>query len=647
MISVQLPDGSTAEFPDGTPPDAIKAAVQKRLPPRQVPRTAAQGATLGFSDEIEAGARSMVPGSPPYRETRDKIRGDIDAYRESRPWEALGVEVAGAAVPTAVAAMSGFGTPAAIGNVGRLWQLARMARTGAAEGAAAGVGYSEAETPAGVAADAGAGGGIGSVVSPAFSTAAHAVGGLAYGLIDRARTAMGDRASTAVQAELRRLQEGTGQSMDEVVAGVMDGSIMAENRTLLAAVRSYKSKGGEAGAFVTEQVPLRRDETRRSAQRTLQQGLTPNTSGNVFAAQKMSDEALRVAEQADYKRVFGDIPEVTPEIQSTLQDILQRLPEARSEIAKIYSNSRKLVPLFATRENGAIEITRLPTLEDAEIIRRALADETSKAYRAGSGTLAGGYEEAQTALRGQLDGTYTELQTVRQLAAQRRTVRDQFDEGRKVFNVPADELEVYVDALRGEGKEAALRAFRAGAMDAVRNKMRRQQNIMGKMADPERQEGAVLRILFPEEGTEEVARRLGVAGQAEEMYTKVMHNSMTAPELAAGAQIGSRGSLQDTARMLQGDPMALISGLQRKLAQAAPGLDDRQRLEVVKVLFSQDPDFVRRALTDDTMTAELVRRVGQLVSAGAEGGRRASVAQSANLVGGYYDQMMTPPEGSQ
>lgn len=35
MIEVDLPDGSVAEFPDGTPPAAIKRAIQKRFPPRQ------------------------------------------------------------------------------------------------------------------------------------------------------------------------------------------------------------------------------------------------------------------------------------------------------------------------------------------------------------------------------------------------------------------------------------------------------------------------------------------------------------------------------------------------------------------------------------------------------------------------------------
>ena len=36
MIEVDLPDGSVAEFPDGTPPETIKAALQKRFAPKSL-----------------------------------------------------------------------------------------------------------------------------------------------------------------------------------------------------------------------------------------------------------------------------------------------------------------------------------------------------------------------------------------------------------------------------------------------------------------------------------------------------------------------------------------------------------------------------------------------------------------------------------
>ena len=117
------------------------------------------------------------------------------------------------------------------------------------------------------------------------------------------------------------------------------------------------------------------------------------------------------------------------------------------------------------------------------------------------------------------------------------------------------------------------------------------------------------------------------------MYNRVMFNSMTAPEQAASKGIGSRGSVEDAARMAQGDPIAIMSGIQRALAAASPGLNDKQRMEVVRALFSEDPDFVRRALTDDTLTRQLVDRFAEKARFMGRGARTGGVQQSADMVG--------------
>lgn len=48
-ISVDLPDGSVADFPDGTPPDVMKQAIQKRFPTtaQKYDKSAAQGQSFG------------------------------------------------------------------------------------------------------------------------------------------------------------------------------------------------------------------------------------------------------------------------------------------------------------------------------------------------------------------------------------------------------------------------------------------------------------------------------------------------------------------------------------------------------------------------------------------------------------------------
>lgn len=61
MIEVQLPDGSVAEFPDGTAPEAMKAAIQKRFPVQPTPQ-----ATPAQSDAPNPYLSDLpVPGGGP------------------------------------------------------------------------------------------------------------------------------------------------------------------------------------------------------------------------------------------------------------------------------------------------------------------------------------------------------------------------------------------------------------------------------------------------------------------------------------------------------------------------------------------------------------------------------------------------------
>lgn len=57
MIEVELPDGSIAEFPDGTPPDVMKQALQKRFPKTPgYAEDAARGFATGVRQGVESGA---------------------------------------------------------------------------------------------------------------------------------------------------------------------------------------------------------------------------------------------------------------------------------------------------------------------------------------------------------------------------------------------------------------------------------------------------------------------------------------------------------------------------------------------------------------------------------------------------------------
>ena len=96
--------------------------------PKQRLRTMAQGASLGFADEVEAGAVSAATGRP-YEEVLDEIRGGLKAYKEAYPKSSLAYEIGGAALPAIIP--------------GGQASLGRAALRGGAEGAAYAFGTGE------------------------------------------------------------------------------------------------------------------------------------------------------------------------------------------------------------------------------------------------------------------------------------------------------------------------------------------------------------------------------------------------------------------------------------------------------------------------------------------------------------------------
>lgn len=618
----------------GTPEfDTVVQAYQQSKGPvaaSQKFRTALQGATYSHADEIEAFVRSLLPeslGGGEYRQIKDELTQKLTAYKEQNPGEALTYEIAGALVPSIL-------TMFIPGMQGA--SAARLATIGGGESLAAYIG--QLDKPPGMDDLSGAATAttIGAVGGPIAEKVVGATGGLFSRLVNFAREKLGDKPADAVQAELRRLAEGTGKTVDEIVQDVIDGKIMAENRTLQAAVRALRSKGGEAGAMITEALPARKAATRAEAVRGIQEGIAPNISGNVVKAMKASDDELGELERQAYREVFGSIPDVTPEISSQMQSILSRFNAARGELSSLYEE-RNLVPLFDFDDAGTLVLKRSPNLEDAEILRRVMDEQATNLYKAGSGTRASVASDAAKDLRASLDAQYPDLSMVRAGASARRTARDQFAEGRKALSMNVDDLEIEFEKAQKLG-DAAVRAFRAGVMDGVRNRTRRMPGIMARLADPERQEGAALRVVFPEDSIDDIQRKLDIASGSQELYDKVMFGSMTAPEQEAARWIGSGTSIQEVMQAFQGNPAAIISAVSKQLQLGMPQLSDKDRAGVARVLLTEDPDMVLRALTDNAAIDEMLRKAAAVANVAGSGVRTVFGQQVAAPAGGLLAQ---------
>lgn len=131
-------------------------------------RGAAQGATLGYSDEITGLLESAFTDKT-YGQARDESRNANVAAQRANPGTYLSGEVGSAFIP-------GLGTLGALARAPRL--AAGLTRTGAAaltgllDGTVAGGGYSEAEDPFGIAQDAALTGGASALGAGVFSMAA-------------------------------------------------------------------------------------------------------------------------------------------------------------------------------------------------------------------------------------------------------------------------------------------------------------------------------------------------------------------------------------------------------------------------------------------------------------------------------------------
>ena len=576
-------------------------------PDDQVARLIAQGASLGFSDEIEALARAPFQ-SESYIEIRDELRRKINAHRERSPYEAMAYEAAGAMIPT-VATM-GVSSPVSVVNAAR--PVVRALQLGAAEGGAAAVGLSEREgvaslkdAPLGVA--LGTAGGVGGLYAGKF------MGGVADKFLEFVRQRGKGRMGTVVENELNRLADQTGMSRDELFERIANGETMSDNQSLHSTVRSYMSQGGPPESMIRTAVPERATTARLAAKEDVQIGLTGGTEGNVLKYANMKETDWKKALGDAYNKVFSKAGEVNPDLTRQALEVVQRVPEALTELNKIY-NVRNLVPLFKTADNGALEMSRIPTLEDVEIIRRMANEQAQVAGREGRGTLKSELMVLEDNLRTNIDDFSPELKDTRAGWSRMADARDAFDSGKKAFTGDVEAFEILAEQIMASGDTAKISAFREGIMSSINNKMSTNgsKRFLAKLANPELREGKVFANVFPEDKQKSALVKLALQGKTQLSYEKIIEGPSTALTSAATKQQGLGVGADELLAMSYGNVAAGIGVGMKAIKALAPKLTDSQRRQITEVLLSEDPQFVKSALADSGKMAQLQNRVKKL-----------------------------------
>jgi len=599
---------------------------EQSLVPTQRTRTAMQGLTLGFADEIEARARALATGET-YEEALDKIRSGIKAYQEARPTEAMAYELGGAVAPML---FTGGGAAAPT--------LGRIALRGGAEGAAYAFGTGEggaaeraARVPFGALGGA-AGGIVGEKVARGAVRSVEA-------LVDAARRTTGRRGASVVENEIQRLVEQTGKTPDEIVQDIMDGKILAENRTIAASVKALRGQGGPAAATIQTALEQRPRRLRSAAQQQIAEYLDDVSADPAASAirRRATSEAETVAAERAAYAPFKTEP-VTNDVFMELARVLETAPDVGESLNKI-AQRQGMADLYTVADDGVVRFARRPTVEEAEKIRRVLQQTARKESKAGDIDLSIATTDIEKSLRSVLDVDVPDLMSTRAQAAAVRTNRDAFQAGRKALTGDVNEVMVELEDKWAKDP-VTLASYRSGFLAALQGRFAtgQERTVLRKMLEEGQKEGMLLRALIPDpQDQAAVLRKLDIASEAEDVAQTVLRNTQTAETMMAKQAQNAGVTAAEGVAAATGDVNALLSISRKFVDSFSRDLSAAERSKIADILVSENPDLVRRAITDERAIAQAQQFIATIAPfvarSGATFGTREAAGPSADLLG--------------
>lgn len=573
--------------------------------PTQRIRTAAQGLTFNVADEAEAAIVAAATGRP-VEEVQREIRSKISAYQQARPTESMLYEMAGASIPAAVATVatrSPAPATAIYSNFAR--NLGRTTGIGAAEGAASTIGAMEQpiserfQQPGQIALGAGIGG---AASGGLYTGGVGAIKGLDVAS-ESGRVLSGSRARNAVQNEVQRIADEAGITPEDAMQRLARGEIIAEDPNVALAIRPMIG-GGEASTVIRGVMTDRPPQTRREAIDTIRSGMAAGLDRNIYRQMRADDRLLRDLENKEYKNAFESAGYAPQEVVDQMFETISRFPSAGEKLKAAFKSETGRDPFFTVDDKGVISFRMLPTMRDAEQLRRIVADESRRLVRSGGAdaTIGINLGSAERNLRSTIDNAAPEISTARSNASTVRARNENYQAGKKALSRNADEIEVEFQEVLNTRNPSLIQAYRLGYLESLNARMQggNKASTVARLADPESKEGIVFRTIYPGELQEAALERLNVAAQSQAAARSLLQGSSTAPTQQAAQRMGmiSQGAAAGGLAIdaLRGDFRAAANILDRVISQFRPNLTDAQKAEVARILLSQDPQIVSRAL---------------------------------------------------
>jgi hypothetical protein len=596
-------------------------------------RSFAGGVTFQFWDELEAYARSLIDDNVSYEQAKSEINKKVAAYAKQNPKEAFGMELAGAFLPTLA---SVFGTPAAMtASFANIFRLSRsifqsgstsgklsIAQSMNRAGTGAGV-YSVGASEDKNVYDFATGYIIGAPIAGAFVLGGNVVTGIATYVSHLGKRMFGDAASLAVRKELAKLMEQTGKTEDQVVVDLMNGRLMTENQTLVELIKQTVKGKGEAVDILEDIAKTRPKITKTNVIDEMQSATTgTNSDANLTKIWRQNQTEIRKKEKELYDTVFGKKGGNPNLVKGGDNGIVNDLLSAAQmkgtgvfdELEKIYSSSGHLVPLFARDSNGAIRLLRQPSLEDAEVVRRTLAEVAYDLNKSGKGQAGGNIQALAESLRTKLDGMGeigASLKSVREQAKIVRKGREAYDYGLGLLNAKkgnsAEDVQLFINDFGDV--PGVMNALRIGITQALKNKKGYQS--IKEMANPEMPLHDIMNQVLPKEQLAEIMAKMNVASNAAKVSPTLQgaFGSQTADKIQMSRIAGASGGREG------GMIVAVVDGAIQYMKRTM-GLSHKHAKEYAEIITTSPENYklLEKALIDDSSMGTFMKVLDSLIT---------------------------------
>jgi len=621
-------------------------------------RLTGAGTLMGFGDELEAGFKSIFPGSGTYEEELKVSQKKLKEARDKDEYSLL--EMGTAMIPALATApfTGGASIPLTMARLGLIGSF-QGAITALGEGADSNLVNRVLADPYAIPTGMVIGGG-GSI---AGGKLVQGLGKFVSKIADKPVRKFSDETGKRVEDEIIRIMKSQQMPLEEVISGIKSGKILAEISDEFADyVSVLGAKGEDAGAFLKKRIRDRTAKKVKEVYTSAQKDLAPSkpnlkadidvTTGNVVTYFNKTIDNIKAEESSAYKKLFTDTKDMDlPEAGAKLLDIV----DGRDDLYKILNKHIGLsvqskgskAPLFEMGEDGILKIGRNVSPEVLEQVRRKLAGLSDAAFKSSDSTTAGAgavYKSLERSVRELSDNSNDAIKGIRSNYSKIFKAKEAYEFGEKAFN--SKSFDDFDDRFKKfiQSNPDQIENVRLGVIAKLRanfGKPTKARSFIKSLNNLDSQDRKILEELYPNQSIAEIANKIDIAESAKIAERASQKITTTADKLLKAEKIGKNVSTADVANVLAvpvtGVPSPGIMGSLKKIFKAVipdSNITEAEMLQIARILVSEDPDAVRKALTDREVRNALVRRVSAIRNTIGLGFARGVGTESVKQQGG-------------